>query len=99
MRKKKQRNKKGMTVVETVVAFVVMALAFTVGMVGIATGANMINSGARLKHNRSDVAEQIENGTVSNGTVTVSNGTNVSSYTMDEYTYNNFKTYKTTTTP
>ena len=101
MKKKKKSNKKGMTVVETVVAFVIMALAFTIGMIGIATGANFINSGARLKQSRSDVASQIEagaSGTTSTITVSASDGSTVGTYSMDEYIYDNFKAYKSSST-
>ncbi len=102
---KKRYNKKGETVVETVVAFVIMALAFTVGMIGIATGANFVNSGARLKQSRSDLDTQItSNATTAEVSVTGDNimagATGTVSYTVTEYSYEGFKTYESgSTTP
>lgn len=54
-----RKNKKGMTVVEVVISFTLISLSFAIGMIGIACGANMINSGARLKHQRSNAVVEM----------------------------------------
>lgn len=64
-----QKNKNGMTLVETVVSLVIITMAFTVGFVGMGSGTRMFNAGATLKSNRSDV-ETIESG-IESGDVTV----------------------------
>ncbi len=45
-----QKQHKGTTVVEVVIAFAMISMSFAIGMIGIASGANFINSGARLKN-------------------------------------------------
>ncbi|WP_298483947.1 hypothetical protein [uncultured Ruminococcus sp.] len=52
-------NKKGMTVVEVVVAFAMISTSFAIGMAGIATGASFLNSGARMKHARSNAVVEM----------------------------------------
>lgn len=54
-----KKNKKGMTVVEVVVSFAMIATSFAIGMAGIAAGANFLNSGARLKHARSNAVVEM----------------------------------------
>lgn len=56
-----KKNKKGMSVVEVVISFAMIATSFAIGMAGIATGANFLNSGARLKHARSDAIAEMTN--------------------------------------
>ena len=45
-----QKQHKGTTVVEVVIAFAMVSMSFAIGMIGIASGSNFINSGARLKN-------------------------------------------------
>lgn len=51
-----KKNKKGMTIVETIVSLVIISLAVTVGMVAMSASAKYLNSGATLKHQREDYA-------------------------------------------
>ena len=45
-----RKQHKGTTVVEVVIAFAMVSMSFAIGMIGIASGSNFINSGARLKN-------------------------------------------------
>lgn len=51
-----EKNKKGMTIVETIVSLVIISLAVTVGMIAMSSSAKYLNSGARLKHQREGYA-------------------------------------------
>ncbi|MGN1404180.1 MAG: hypothetical protein ACI4XB_07655 [Ruminococcus sp.] len=68
-----KKNKKGMTVVEVVVSFAMIATSFAIGMAGIATGANFLNSGAKMKHARSNAVVQMSG--VSEESVTIGDTT------------------------
>ncbi len=50
-----KKNRKGTTVVEVVISFAIVALAVATGLMAVGVGANFINSGATLKHRRSEL--------------------------------------------
>ncbi len=69
-----QKQHKGTTVVEVVIAFAMISMSFAIGMIGIASGSNFINSGARLKNqDRKEAAADLdsENAVVTDEIVTV----------------------------
>lgn len=45
-----RKLRKGTTVVEVVIAFAMISMSFAIGMIGIASGSNFLNSGAKLKN-------------------------------------------------
>lgn len=51
-----RKQHKGTTVVEVVIAFAMVSMSFAIGMIGIASGSNFINSGARLKNQQRKTA-------------------------------------------
>lgn len=48
-------NRRGTTVVEVVISFAIVSLAVAAGLMAIGASANFINSGATLKHQRSEL--------------------------------------------
>jgi uncharacterized protein YdeI (BOF family) len=68
-------NQKGMTIVEVVVSFSIVALAIGIGLLGIGVSANFMNNGAALKNQqRSKVVSDMTQ--VADATVTI-NGNSV----------------------
>ena len=69
-----RKQHKGTTVVEVVIAFAMVSMSFAIGMIGIASGSNFINSGARLKNQQRKTAAADLDGSgasVSDDTITV----------------------------
>lgn len=50
-----KKNRKGTTVIEVVISFAIVSLAVATGLMAIGVSANYINSGAALKHRRSEL--------------------------------------------
>ena len=65
-----RKQHKGTTVVEVVIAFAMVSMSFAIGMIGIASGSNFINSGARLKNQQRKTAAA-DLASVSDDTITV----------------------------
>ncbi len=89
-----QKNRKGMTVVEVIVAFVLISMSFAIGMAGIACGAHFINAGAKLKkENRQDAAVAMTNTSTS---VVISVSTSGTTYTLPatKYSSDAFEEYR-----
>lgn len=59
-----RKQHKGTTVVEVVIAFAMVSMSFAIGMIGIASGSNFINSGARLKNQQRKTAAATWTGAV-----------------------------------
>ena len=73
-----RKQHKGTTVVEVVIAFAMVSMSFAIGMIGIASGSNFINSGARLKNQQRKTAAADLDGSgasVSDDTITGKDGT------------------------
>ena len=67
-----RKQHKGTTVVEVVIAFAMVSMSFAIGMIGIASGSNFINFGARLKNQqRKTAAADLDGASVSDDTITV----------------------------
>lgn len=98
-----RKRQKGMTVVEVVVSFTLVTLSFAMGMAGIACGAGLINSGARMKHTRSELQKNITvSGTQDPAAVVVvqdsDSGASIN-VVATEYSLDGFQRYATVTTP
>lgn len=81
----KKANKKGMTIVETIVAFTIIILAFCEGFVAIGIGSNLINSGARCKHARSSVVKDTSTESTEDITITNTNDNTSKTITIKKY--------------
>ncbi len=50
-----KKSREGTTVIEVVISFAIVSLAVATGLMAIGVSANYINSGATLKHRRSEL--------------------------------------------
>lgn len=91
-----KQNQKGTGVVEVVISFTMLSLSFAIGMLGIASGSNYINAGAKLKNQqRSEAVVQMTDTT--NVDITVKDVDDESTtYTIPavEYSSEYFTRYK-----
>lgn len=89
-------HQKGMTVVEVIVSFTIVSLSVAIGMMGIASGARLLNSGASLKHERSEAVAKLGEASGSVATVVIDGSSqNVQEYVVTDTDGNPiFKQYR-----